>query len=121
MLREQLLLQWPVDASAIDAWLSTLRPAQLSTSDNDNRTLGAMNRFVDEFTFQLDWFRTPLLEPHHRVADWSLNKNVVGGGKVRHALKHPNRRWRASSASPMTVKLLIDAIENRNRLWGIGI
>lgn len=91
LLHQQLLLQWPMRAAAIDAWLSSLDPAQLSTSDNDKRTLGVMNRFVHEFTFNLGWFQTPLLEPHLRVANWNLNNNVVGGGKDRHAFTNPER------------------------------
>lgn len=91
LLREQLLLQWPMHGPAIDAWLSRLGTAHLTTSDNDKRTLGVMNRFVDEFTFNLDWFGTPLLEPHLRVANWNLNNNIVGGGKDRNAYTNPEQ------------------------------
>lgn len=91
LLREQLHLQWPMHAAAIDAWMSGLQRAELTTSDNDKRTIGVMNRFVDEFTFHLDWFGTPLMEPHLRVANWNLNNNVVGGGKDRHAITNPER------------------------------
>lgn len=91
LLREQLLLQWPMHEAAIDAWLSGLGPALHSTSDNDKRTIGVMNRFVDDFTFNLGWFQTPLLEPHLRVANWNLNDNIIGGGKDRHAYKNPEQ------------------------------
>ncbi|HMQ76040.1 MAG TPA: hypothetical protein PKE21_08800 [Flavobacteriales bacterium] len=92
LLREQLLLQWPMHTAAIDAWLGTLAPAVLSTSDNDKRTIGVMNRFVDEFTFKLGWFRTPLSEPHLRVANWNLNNNVVSGGANRNAYTNPEEQ-----------------------------
>ncbi|MDV7400715.1 hypothetical protein RZS08_55375, partial [Arthrospira platensis SPKY1] len=97
---QQLLLQWPMHAAEIDAWISSLDPAQLSTSDNDKRTLGVMNRFVDEFTFNLGWFQTPLLEPHLRVANWHLNNNVVGGGKDRHTFKNPEREMAGAIGIP---------------------
>ncbi len=89
LLQEQLHCQWPMHGPAIEAWLRTLTRAQLSTSDNDKRTIGVMNRFVDEFTFNLGWFQTPLMEPHLRVANWNINNGIVGGGKDRHGYKNP--------------------------------
>ena len=100
LLRDQLLTQWPMHTRAIDAWMGTTQRAELSTSDNDKRTIGVMNRFVDDFTFNLGWFQTPLLEPHLRVANWNLNNGVVGGGKDRHALKNPEREMASAMGIP---------------------
>lgn len=91
LLKEQLHCQWPMHGPAIEAWLNKMPSAALTGSDNDKRTIGVMNRFVDEFMFNLDWFGTPLMEPNMRVANWNLNNNIVGGGKARHAIVNPEQ------------------------------
>lgn len=83
-LRRQLLHEWPMHADVIENHLATLLPAVLSTTSNDKRTLGVMNRYAYQLSYVLARDEQPLNEATARNLVWNENHGLVSARTEGH-------------------------------------
>jgi len=81
LLAEQLITEWPVHADAIATYLATLPAAVVAPTNNDKRTLGVMNTYVDTLRYVLPRHEDPLSVRAARLEAWRMNDSIVGAPK----------------------------------------
>jgi hypothetical protein len=127
LLRRQLLAEWPGAPIAVQRYLATLGPAQLSTSNNDKRTLGVMNRYVEQLTYKLVRDEPTLDATTATHLAWNENNGLVS--RPTGARRSPSQRPYITPAEEMARLLGIpyERIAHTERLrraqhgrWGLN-
>ncbi len=80
-LTDQLVFDKVIDISDVLITIQKLLPLQLSSTNNDKKTIGTMNEFILSYKCIRDsynWFDKPLIEVNHAV-----NDTLTGAGKTK--------------------------------------
>jgi hypothetical protein len=80
-LTDQLVFDKVIDISDSLLTIQKLLPLQLSSTNNDKKTIGTMNEFILSYKSireSNNWFNKPLIEINHAV-----NDTLTGAGKTK--------------------------------------
>ena len=91
LLAEQLITEWPEHADAIAGYLTDVPAAVVARTNNDKRTLGVMNTYVDTLRYVLSDHEDPLSTRTSRLEAWRMNDSIVSAPKD--APKGPGSWW----------------------------
>jgi len=91
LLAEQLITEWPVHADAIANYLATIPAAVVAPTNNDKRTLGVMNTYVETLRYVLPDHDLPMSPRTSRLEAWRMNDSIVSAPKD--APKGPGSWW----------------------------